>query len=73
MHVRLLATKLIALGLGGAALAIAAQSSTQALTAQPAARPATTAAAGQGNPDAVPPILPPLRPSELAELRRAEA
>ena len=63
----------IALVLGGAAVVVAAQSGTQALGAQPGARPVSAVAENQGNPNAVPPILPPLRPSELAEVRRAEA
>lgn len=33
----------------------------------------SAAADNRGNPDAAPPILGPLRPSELAEVRRAEA
>ena len=33
----------------------------------------SAAADDRGNPNAVPPILAPLRPSELAEIRRAEA
>jgi hypothetical protein len=63
----------IALVLGGAAVVAAAQSGTQALGAQPGAQPVSVAADSGGNPNAVPPILPPLRPSELAEVRRAEA
>ena len=63
----------IALVLGGAAVVAAAQGGTQAFGAQHGARPVSAAAANQGNPDAVPPILPPLRPSELAEMRQAEA
>jgi hypothetical protein len=63
----------IALVLGGAAVVAAAQSGTQALGAQPGARPVSAAADNQGNPDAAPPILGALRPSELAEVRRAEA
>src|SRR5260370_23445199 len=63
----------IALVLGGAAVVAAAQSGTQALGAQPGARPVSAATDNGGNPNAAPPILPPLRPSELAELRRAEA
>ncbi len=63
----------LALVLGSAAVVAAAQSGTQALGAQPDARPVSAAADNGGNPDAVPPILPPLRPSELAEVRRAEA
>ena len=72
MPINRLAKKLIALMLGGVAVAVAAQTSAQALAAQPVAR-SVIAAAGQGNPNAVPPLLPRLRPSELAELRRAEA
>jgi hypothetical protein len=63
----------IALVLGGAAVVAAAQSGTQALGTQPGARPVSVAADNQSNPNAVPPILPPLSPSELAEVRRAEA
>jgi hypothetical protein len=63
----------IALVLGGAAVVAAAQSGTQALGAQPGARPVSAAGDNQGNPDAVPPILRPVRPSELAQMRRAEA
>ena len=63
----------IALVLGGAAVVAAAQSGTQALGTQPGARPVSAATDNGGNPNAAPPILPPLRPSELAELRRAEA
>jgi hypothetical protein len=63
----------IALVLGGAAVVAAAQSGTQALGAQPGARPVSAAADSRGNPDAAPPILGPLSPSELAEMRRAEA
>jgi hypothetical protein len=64
----------IALVLGGAAVVAAAQSGTQqALGAQLGARLVSAAADNGGNPNAVPPILPRLRPSELAEVRRAEA
>jgi hypothetical protein len=63
--------KLMALGLGG--VAVAAVTSAQAVGAQPAARAVTVAAGAQGNSRAVPPMLPPLRASELAEVRRAEA
>ena len=63
----------IALVLGGAAVVAAAQSGTQALGAQPGARAGSAAADNRGIPDAVPPILRTLRPSELAEVRRAEA
>jgi len=65
--------KLTALVLGGATVAVVAQTSAHALTAQHGSGPVAAAVAGQGNPNAVPPLLPPLRPSELAELRRAEA
>lgn len=73
--------KMIALVLGGAAVVVAAQTSTavaaqagtQAFGAQAGARLVNTAADNGGNPNAVPPILAPLRPSELAEVRRAEA
>ena len=63
----------IGLVLGGAAVVAAAQSGTQALGAQSGARPVSAAADNTGNPNAVPPILAPLSPSELAEVRRAEA
>ena len=72
MPINRLVEKLIAFMLGGVAVAVAAQTSAQALAAQPGAR-SVIAAADQGNPNAVPPILAPLRPSELAEVRRAEA
>jgi hypothetical protein len=65
--------KLIALVLGGAAVAVAAQTSAQALSYQPGARAVNAAVAGQGNPHAQPPILPPVRPSERAQIRRGEA
>jgi hypothetical protein len=63
----------IVLVLGGAAVAVAAQSGTPALGAQPGARPVSAAADNRGNPDAVPPLLAPLRSSELAAMRRGEA
>ena len=73
--------KMMVLVLGGAAVVVAAQTSTavaaqagtHALGAQPDARPVSAAADKGGNPDAVPPILAPLRPSELAVMRWAEA
>jgi hypothetical protein len=69
--------KMIALVLGGAAVVVAAQTSTavaaQAGTQAFGARLVNAAADNGGNPNAVPPILAPLRPSELAEVRRAEA
>ena len=65
--------KLMALGLGGVAVAVAAVAGAQAVGAQPGARAVTVTAGSQGNPGAVPPMLPPLRASELAGLRRAEA
>ena len=65
--------KMIGLVLGGAAVAVAAQAGTPALGAWADAGPVSAAASDQGNPNAVPPILAPLRPSELAEMRRAEA
>jgi hypothetical protein len=65
--------KLMALGLAGAAVAVAAVTGVQALGAQPGARAVTVAASSRGNPDAVPPMLRPLRASELAEVRQAEA
>jgi hypothetical protein len=63
----------IALVLGGAVVVAAAQSGTQALGAQPGARLVSATAGSHGNSDAVPPILAPLSPSEVAEMRRAEA
>lgn len=67
--------QMMALVLGGAAVVVAAQIGTavgaQAGTQAPGAR--VGAAGNQGNPSAVPPILAPLRPSELAQMRRAEA
>jgi hypothetical protein len=73
--------KMMALVLGGAAVAVAAQTGTavaapagtQALGARAGAGPVSAAAGNQGNPNAVPPLLAPLRPSELAAMRRAEA
>lgn len=65
--------KMIALALGGAAVAMAAQTSTPAPGARADTRPASAAAGHQGNPNAVPPILAPLRPAELAQMGRAEA
>jgi hypothetical protein len=65
--------KMIVLVLGGAAVMVMAQSGAQAFGAQSGAQPVSAAAGNQGNPDAVPPILAPLRPSELAQMRRAEA
>lgn len=73
--------KMMVLVLGGAAVAVAAQTGTavaaqagtQALGAKPGARPVTVAVGKRGIPDAVPPLLGTLRPSELAAMRRAEA
>jgi hypothetical protein len=73
--------KMIVLVLGGAAVAVAAQTSTavaaqagtQALGARAGAGPVSVAAGSRGNPAAVPPILGLLRPSQLAVMRRAEA
>lgn len=73
--------KMIVLMLGGAAVAVAAQTSTavaaqagtSALGAGAGAGPVSVAAGSGGNPAAVPPLLGTLRPSELAEMRRAEA
>jgi hypothetical protein len=65
--------KLMALGLAGAAVAVAAVAGAQAVGAQPAAGAVTVAAGSQGNSRAVPPILPSLRASELAGVRWAEA
>jgi hypothetical protein len=64
---------MIALALGGAAVAVAAQASTPAPGARADTPPVGAAAANRGNPNAVPPILPPLPPAELAQMRRAEA
>jgi hypothetical protein len=61
--------RLIALVLTTGAVVGGAQIGTQAVGAQPVN--ATTD--NQGNPSAVPPILRPARPSELAQIRRAEA
>ena len=74
-------TKMMGLVLGGAAVAVAAQTGTavaaqagdQALGGGATAGPVNVAAGSRGIPDAVPPILAPLRPSELAQMRRAEA
>jgi hypothetical protein len=63
--------KLTALVLAGAAVALAAESGTQAVGAQSGARPATVD--NRGNPNAMPPILRAARPSERAEIRVAEA
>jgi hypothetical protein len=65
--------KMMALVLGGAAVAVAAQTSTPALGARADTGPVSAAAGNQGNANAVPPILAPLRPAELAQMRRAEA
>jgi hypothetical protein len=65
--------KLTALVLAGAAVAVAAETGTQALAAESGARPVSAITDNQGNPNAVPPILRPARPSELAEIGRAEA
>ena len=56
-------SRLMALGLGGVAVAVAAVTSAQAVGAQPAARAVTVAAGAQDNSRAVPPMLPPLRAS----------
>ncbi len=65
--------KLIALMLGGAAIVAAAQTSAQALNAQPGARAVNAAVGSHGNPNAEPPLLPPVRPSERAAIRQGEA
>jgi hypothetical protein len=65
--------KLIALVLAGAAVAAATGTGAQALSARHGAQPVNATIRNQGNPNAVPPILRPARPSELAEIRRAEA
>ena len=65
--------KLIALMLGGAAVAAAAQTSAQALSAQPEAPAVNAATDSHGNPNAQPPLLPPVRPSEQAAIRQGEA
>lgn len=61
--------KLVAVVLAGAAVAGVVEVSNGAGGARAVA--ATTG--NQGDPQAVPPILPPARPSELAQIRRAEA
>lgn len=68
--------KLMAFGLAGAAVAVAAMTGAQAVSAQPGAGTVTVAAGDQGKSRAVPPLLPllpPLRASELAVMRWAEA
>ena len=73
--------KMMALVLGGAAVAVAAQTGTavaaqagtQALGAQSGAQPVSAAASNRGSPNAGPPLLGILRPSELAAMWRAEA
>ena len=67
--------KLTALVLAGAAVAVATGTGTgtEALGARCGARPVSAIAAKQGNPSAVPPILRRARPSERAEIGRAEA
>jgi hypothetical protein len=65
--------KMIALALGAAAVAVAAQTSTLSPGARADTRPVSAAGGNQGNPNAVAPILAPLRPAELAQMRRAEA
>ena len=64
---------LIALVLGGAAVTAAAQTSAQALAAQPGARAGNPVASSSGNPNTQPPILPTVPPSERAAIRRGEA
>jgi hypothetical protein len=61
--------KLIALVLAAGTIVAGSEASMQAV----AARPVSATTDNQGNPSAVPPILRPARPSELAEIRRAEA
>jgi hypothetical protein len=65
--------KLIALVLVGATVAAATEISTGAVGAHPGARAVSATTSSQGNPNAVPPILRTARPSELAEIRQAEA
>lgn len=73
--------KMMALALGGAAVVVAAQTSTAlaaqagspALSARAGAGPVGVAAGSKGDPAAVPPTWGTLRPSELAAMRRAEA
>jgi hypothetical protein len=65
--------KLMAVGLAGAAVAVAAVSGAQAVGVQPGAGGVIVAAGYQGSPGAVPPMLAPLRASGLAAMRRAEA
>jgi hypothetical protein len=61
--------KLVALMLAGAAVAGAAEISSGVV----GVRAAAAASSDQGNPHAVPPILRAASPSELAEIRVAEA
>jgi hypothetical protein len=65
----------LALGLAGwlAPSVASASDGAQIQVAWAGAQEVNATASSQGNPNAVPPILPPLSPSELAELRRAEA
>jgi len=65
--------KMIALALGGAAVAVAAQTTAPAPGAWADTRPVSAAAGNESYPNAVPPILTLLRPAELAQMRRAEA
>jgi hypothetical protein len=65
--------KLTALVLAGAAVAVATGTGTEARGAQSCARPVSAIADNQGHPSGVPPILRRARPSELAEIGRAEA
>jgi hypothetical protein len=65
--------KLIAVMLGGAVVAVAAQACAQPPSAPPGTRAVHAAADSQGNPNAQPPILPPVPRSERAALKRGEA
>jgi hypothetical protein len=73
MSINRSAKKLIALALASAAVAAATQSGTQAVGARPVSRAVNADPQSHGYPDAVPPILRPARPSELTEMRRAQA
>lgn len=67
---KIAALSALALGLAGLLAPGVASASDGA---QPGVRAVNATVNNQGNPNAVPPILPPVRPSELAEIRRAEA
>jgi hypothetical protein len=65
----------LALGLAGwlAPGIASASDAAQIQVARPGAQAVNATVNNHGNPKAVPPILPPVRPSELAEISRAEA